>query len=160
MEACSNETHWGADAGGKCGLRIIIWKQNHRGLFSEVRNSYAFNGSLKFRESEGLQINNNKQCSELMDPLFQIESDSSELQSKPLAMALFICGQQPCRFHFPGRARPAPRCFDLWLHLPCLSAVGTWELITGKHPSDLEDGFSCHQLIPEAQHPPFEQKVK
>lgn len=60
------------------GLRIIIWKQNHQGLFCEVKNSYAFNDSLKLKESKRLQINNNKKCTKLMDPLFQIESDSFE----------------------------------------------------------------------------------
>lgn len=37
MEGYINETHWEADAGRKCGLRIIIWKQNHQGLFYEVK---------------------------------------------------------------------------------------------------------------------------
>lgn len=40
-----------------------------------------------------------------MEPLLQIESDSSELQSKPSVMALFSPGQQPRCFRFPGRAR-------------------------------------------------------
>lgn len=160
MEAYINEPHCEADTGRKCGLRIIIWKQNRQDLFHEVKNSYAFNDSLKLKESKGLQINNNKKCTKLMDPLFQIESDSFEFPSKLLVMALFITTQQPCHFSFPSCTHLATRCFDLWLYLLCLSGIGKWELITEKHPSDLEDRFSCHQLIPEAQHPPFEQKVK
>lgn len=95
-----------------------------------------------------------------MDPLFQIVSDSFEFQNKPLVMALFITMQQPCHFSFHNCTHSAMCCFDLWLYLPCLSGVGKWELITEKHPSDSEDRFSCHQLIPEAQYPPFEEKLK
>lgn len=151
MEACINETHWKADAGRKCGSRIIIWKQNCQGLFCEVKTSYAFNDSWKLKESKELQINNNKKCTKLMDPLFQIEIDKFEFHRKHLVMALFS---------FPSCTHWAVCCLHLWLYLPCLSGRGKWELISEKHPSDLEDRFSCHQLIPEAQYPPVEQKVK
>lgn len=98
MEAYINETHWEADVGRKCDLRIIIWKQNHQGLYCGVKNSWASNDSLKLKESKGLQINNNEKCTKLMDPLFQIVSDSFEFQSKPLVMALFITTRKPCHF--------------------------------------------------------------